>query len=107
MSIGDVGYLDEDGHLFIEGRGDDMVVVGGENVYPIEIEEVIEALSGVKEAAVLGVKDEEYGEVLAAFVAGSVSEQDVISTCKEELASYKVPRRVEVLDELPRTSTGK
>ena len=107
MSIGDLGRLDDDGYLFIEGRADDMVVIGGENVYPIEVEEVIESMSGVNEAAVLGVSDEEYGEVLAAFVAGSVSEQDVISTCKEELASYKVPRRVEVLDELPRTSTGK
>lgn len=107
MSIGDVGYMDTDGHLFIEGRADDMVVVGGENVYPIEIEEVIEALDGVQEAAVLGVKDEEYGEVLAAFVAGSASEDQVIQACKKDLASYKVPRRVEKLDELPRTSTGK
>lgn len=107
MSIGDVGYIDDEGHLFIEGRADDMVVVGGENVYPIEIEEVIESIDGVKEAAVLGVQDEEYGEVLAAFVAGSASEDAVIKACKNELASYKVPRRVEKLDELPRTSTGK
>jgi fatty-acyl-CoA synthase len=107
MSIGDVGYLDDDGHLFIEGRVDDMVVVGGENVYPIEIEETIEAIDGVKEAAVLGVKDEEYGEVLAAFVVGSPSPDEIQSTCKEQLASYKVPRRIEKLDELPRTSTGK
>jgi acyl-CoA synthetase (AMP-forming)/AMP-acid ligase II len=107
MSIGDVGYLDEDGHLFIEGRADDMVVVGGENVYPIEIEATIEAIDGVKEAAVLGVKDEEYGEVLAAFVVGSPSSDEIQSACKEQLASYKVPRRIEKLDELPRTSTGK
>ena len=107
MSIGDLGRLDDDGYLFVEGRADDMVVVGGENVYPVEVEEIIESMSGVDEAAVLGVTDEEYGEVLAAFVVGSVSEDDVISRCKEELASYKVPKRVEVLDELPRTSTGK
>jgi fatty-acyl-CoA synthase len=107
MSIGDLGHLDDDGYLFIEGRADDMVVIGGENVYPIEVEEIIESMSGVDEAAVLGVTDDEYGEVLAAFVVGSVSEDDVISNCKEELASYKVPKRVEVLDELPRTSTGK
>ena len=107
MSIGDLGRLDDDGYLFVEGRADDMVVIGGENVYPIEVEEVIESMSGVNEAAVLGVSDDEYGEVLAAFVAGSVSEDEVISNCKEELASYKVPKRVEVLDELPRTSTGK
>ena len=107
MSIGDLGRIDDDGYLFIEGRADDMVVIGGENVYPIEVEEVIESMSGVDEAAVLGVSDEEYGEVLAAFVVGSISEDQVISNCKEELASYKVPKRVEVLDELPRTSTGK
>jgi fatty-acyl-CoA synthase len=107
MSIGDLGYLDGDGHLFIEGRADDMVVVGGENVYPIEIEELIESLTGVDEAAVLGVKDEEYGEVLAAFVVGSTSEDKVQSACEKDLASYKVPKRVEIVDELPRTSTGK
>jgi len=107
MSIGDLGRLDDEGFLFVEGRADDMVVVGGENVYPVEVEDVIESMSGVDEAAVLGVTDEEYGEVLAAFVVGSVSEEDVISRCKDELASYKVPKRVEVLDELPRTSTGK
>jgi fatty-acyl-CoA synthase len=107
MSIGDLGRLDDDGYLFVEGRADDMVVIGGENVYPIEVEEVIEGIAGVEEAAVLGVTDEEYGEVLAAFVVGSASEDDVMSACKEELASYKVPRRVEKLDELPRTSTGK
>ena len=107
MSIGDLGHQDEDGHIFIEGRADDMVVVGGENVYPIEIEELIESLDGVDEAAVLGVQDDEYGEVLAAFVVGSVSKDQVVESCKKDLASYKVPRRVEVLDELPRTSTGK
>ncbi|MGH2809212.1 MAG: AMP-binding protein [Actinomycetota bacterium] len=107
MSIGDLGRIDDDGYLFVEGRADDMVVVGGENVYPIEVEEVIESLPGVEDAAVLGVTDEEYGEVLAAFVVGSATEDDIINACKEELASYKVPRRVEKLDELPRTSTGK
>ena len=107
MSIGDLGRIDHEGYLFVEGRSDDMVVVGGENVYPVEVEEIIESITGVDEAAVLGVTDEEYGEVLAAFVVGSVTEDDVVSQCKEELASYKVPKRVEILDELPRTSTGK
>jgi len=107
MSIGDLGRLDEKGFLFIEGRADDMVVIGGENVYPIEVEEVIESIDGVSEASVLGVKDEEYGEVLAAFVVGNASEEDVIGTCTRDLASFKVPKRVERIDELPRTSTGK
>jgi len=107
MSIGDVGHLDEDGHLFIEGRSDDMVIVGGENIYPIEIEAVIEAIDGVDEAAVLGVSDEEYGEVLAAFIVGSASKDEVAKICKRELASFKVPRRIEKVPELPRTGTGK
>jgi fatty-acyl-CoA synthase len=107
MSIGDVGHLDEAGHLFIEGRADDMVIVGGENIYPIEIEAVIEAIDGVDEAAVLGVSDEEYGEVLAAFIVGSASKDEVAKICKRELASFKVPRRIEKVPELPRTGTGK
>jgi acyl-CoA synthetase (AMP-forming)/AMP-acid ligase II len=106
-SIGDLGRIDEDGYLFVEGRADDMVVIGGENVYPIEVEELIDGMDGVEESAVLGVTDDEYGEVLAAFVVGSVSEDQVVEKCKSELASYKVPKRVEKLDELPRTSTGK
>ncbi len=107
MSIGDVGHIDSDGHLFIEGRADDMVIVGGENIYPIEIEEVIEGIDGVDEAAVLGIQDDEFGEVLAAFVVGSPSPDEVAKICKRELASFKVPRRIEKLNELPRTATGK
>jgi acyl-CoA synthetase (AMP-forming)/AMP-acid ligase II len=107
LSIGDLGYLDEEGRLFVEGRGDDMVVIGGENVYPVEIEEVIDGIDGVEDVAVVGMKDEEYGEVLAAFVVGSVEPDTVKQTCKKELASFKVPKVVEVVDDLPRTSTGK
>ena len=107
MSIGDLGKLSEDGYLYIEGRADDMVVVGGENVYPIEIEETIQSVSGVDDVAVMGIPDDEYGEVLGAFVVGSASADEITKTCKSELASYKVPKRIEVVDELPRTSTGK
>ena len=106
-SIGDLGHLDENGFLFIDGRADDMVVIGGENVYPVEIEEVIGSISGVDDVAVMGIPDEEYGQVLGAFVVGSVSGDEVKKTCRSELASYKVPKRVELVDELPRTSTGK
>ncbi|MDQ3915997.1 MAG: AMP-binding protein [Actinomycetota bacterium] len=107
MSIGDLGRLDEEGYLYVESRTDDMVVVGGENVYPIEVEQVIEDVPGVTEVTVLGLDDEEYGQVLVAFVVGTASAEDVRAACKAELASYKVPRRIEVVDELPRTSTGK
>lgn len=106
MSIGDLGHFEDD-FLYIDGRADDMVVVGGENVYPIEIESVIESIKGVEDVTVTGVPDDEYGEVLVAFVVGSASEQEIKKVCKNELASYKVPKRVEKLDELPRTSTGK
>ncbi|MGH2788942.1 MAG: AMP-binding protein [Actinomycetota bacterium] len=107
MSIGDAGYRDDEGFLFIEGRADDMVVVGGENVYPIEIEEVIESIPGVREAAVVGIDDPAYGQVLAAFVAGSATADAIDRRCRDELASFKIPRRIEIVDELPRTSTGK
>ena len=107
MSIGDLGRLDDEGYLYVESRSDDMVVVGGENVYPIEVEQVIEDVPGVNEVTVLGLEDEEYGHVLVAFVVGNASVEDVRAACKKELASYKVPRRIEVVDELPRTSTGK
>ncbi|MGH2723719.1 MAG: AMP-binding protein [Actinomycetota bacterium] len=107
LAVGDLGHLDERGYLFVEGRADDMVVVGGENVYPVEVEQVIERVAGVDEVAVVGVPDPEYGRVLAAFVAGSASEEDVLKACRAELASFKVPRHVDIVDELPRTSTGK
>ena len=107
MSIGDLGHLDHEGYLYVEGRADDMIVVGGENIYPVEVEHVIENLRGVDEVAIIGVPDEEYGEVLVAFVVGSVSEQEVANACRKELASYKVPRRIEIIDELPRNATGK
>ena len=107
MTIGDLGYVDDEGFLFIEGRADDMVVVGGENIYPVEIEEALDNLDGVEDVAVMGVPDDEYGEVLGAFVVGNVTAEQVQKHCKDQLASYKVPKRVEILDELPRTSTGK
>ena len=107
LSIGDVGHLDDEGRLFVEGRGDDMVVIGGENVYPAEIEDVIDGMDGVDDVAVVGVNDDEFGEVLAAFVVGSVDPDAVKETAKKELASFKVPKRVEIVDGLPRTSTGK
>jgi fatty-acyl-CoA synthase len=107
MSIGDLGKLDDDGYLYVESRSDDMVVVGGENVYPIEVEEVIENISGVDEVTVLGIEDDEYGHVLAAFVVGNVTPDKVKKQCKSELASFKVPKKVKVVKELPRTSTGK
>jgi fatty-acyl-CoA synthase len=107
LALGDLGRVDEEGYLHVEGRGDEMVVVGGENVYPIEVEEAISKLDGVNDVAVLGVEDEEYGQVLAAFYEGSSDPDAIREACKEALASFKVPRRVEKVDSLPRTATGK
>jgi acyl-CoA synthetase (AMP-forming)/AMP-acid ligase II len=107
LSLGDIGWLDKDGYLHVEGRADDMAVIGGENVYPAEVEEVIRRVDGVTDVAVAAIPDEEYGQALAAFVVGSVPPEAVLKACRAELASFKVPRRVESVDDLPRTATGK
>jgi acyl-CoA synthetase (AMP-forming)/AMP-acid ligase II len=111
MSSGDVGYLDEAGRLFVVGRDDEMIVSGGENVYPIEVEKTLASHPEVAEAAVIGVGDEQYGQRLAAFVVlepgGSATPDALKQHVRDNLANYKVPRELSVLDELPRGSTGK
>jgi fatty-acyl-CoA synthase len=111
MHSGDVGYLDDAGRLFVVGRDDEMIVSGGENVYPIEVEKTLAAHPEVAEAAVVGVDDEQYGQRLAAFVvldAGAAATPETLKAhVRENLANYKVPRQIAVLDELPRGSTGK
>jgi acyl-CoA synthetase (AMP-forming)/AMP-acid ligase II len=111
LSSGDVGHLDEAGRLFIDGRDDEMIVSGGENVFPREVEDCLAALDGIVEVAVIGVEDVEFGQRLAAFVVlgsgVSLSEADLRAHVKTNLASYKTPREVEFLDELPRNATGK
>ncbi|KAA0102257.1 bile acid CoA ligase [Mycolicibacterium sp. P1-18] len=110
MSSGDVGYLDADGRLFVVGRDDEMIVSGGENVYPIEVEKVLAAHPAVAEASVLGVDDEDYGQRLAAFVVltdGSATTDDLKAHVRANLANFKVPRSITVLESLPRGSTGK
>jgi acyl-CoA synthetase (AMP-forming)/AMP-acid ligase II len=111
MSSGDVGYLDANGRLFVVGRDDEMIVSGGENVYPIEVEKILTAHPDVAEAAVIGVDDEQYGQRLAAFVVpapgASTSADDLKQHVRENLANYKVPREIAIVDELPRSSTGK
>jgi len=111
MSSGDVGYLDAAGRLFVVGRDDEMIVSGGENVYPIEVEKTLSTHPEVAEATVLGVDDEQYGQRLAAFVVltdGSAATEDALKQhVRDNLANYKVPRSITVLAELPRNSTGK
>jgi fatty-acyl-CoA synthase len=111
MSSGDVGHLDEEGRLFVEGRDDDMIVSGGENVFPAEVEDLIGSHEAVSEVAVIGVDDEQFGKRLKAFVVtkggASLSEDDVKQYVRDHLARYKIPRDVEFVDELPRNTTGK
>ncbi|MBX5470695.1 MAG: AMP-binding protein [Thermoleophilaceae bacterium] len=111
MSTGDVGHLDDQGRLFVEGRDDEMIVSGGENVFPSEVEELLARHEKVAEVAVIGVDDEEFGQRLKAFVVprdgAQLGADEVRAYVKANLARYKVPRDVEFLDELPRNATGK
>jgi fatty-acyl-CoA synthase len=111
LASGDVGHFDDRGLLFIDGRDDDMIVSGGENVYPLEIEHLLAEREDVLEAAVIGVPDAEFGQRLKAFVVpapGVTLDADTVRAfVKSNLARYKVPREVEFLDELPRNATGK
>jgi acyl-CoA synthetase (AMP-forming)/AMP-acid ligase II len=110
-SSGDVGHFDSDGRLFIDGRDDEMIVSGGENVFPREVEDLLADHEAVEEVAVIGVEDEEFGQRLKAFVViqggTEVSAQDLTAHVKANLAAYKSPREIEFLDELPRNATGK
>ncbi len=109
MSSGDLGWFDEAGRLHVAGRDDDMIVSGGENVFPQEVEDCLVAHEHVGEVAALGVPDDDYGQRLRAFVVrtGEVSEDELRDHVKAHLARFKVPREIVFLDELPRNATGK
>jgi fatty-acyl-CoA synthase len=111
LSSGDVGHFDQAGRLFVDGRDDDMIVSGGENVFPAEVEDLLAAHADIVEVAVFGVDDEKFGQRLKAVVVlkdgSSLSADEVKKHVKANLAAYKVPRDVDFMDELPRTSTGK
>jgi long-chain acyl-CoA synthetase len=110
-TMGDVGYLDDDGFLFIVDRQADMVISGGVNIYPLEIEAVLHGMPGVADCAVFGIPDDEFGESLAAAVqcvpGALLTADDVRGYIREHMASYKVPRVVAFHDQLPREDTGK
>jgi acyl-CoA synthetase (AMP-forming)/AMP-acid ligase II len=111
MSSGDVGHFDEQGRLWVAGRDDEMIVSGGENVFPREVEDLLAAHEAVCEVAVVGVEDEEFGQRLRAFVVvesgREPSPDELRDYVKANLARYKVPREVVFIDELPRNATGK
>ena len=111
LSSGDVGHFDRDGRLFIDGRDDEMIVSGGENVFPREVEDLLAAHAAIAEVAVIGVDDDEFGQRLKAFVVlrerDSLGEDELQEHVKRNLARYKVPREIVFLDSLPRNATGK
>ncbi len=113
---GDMARFDEDGHLAITGRIKEMLIIGGENVFPREIEEVINRHPAIKDSAIIGKPDPMRGEVPIAFVeiepdtldpGTDFDPQEVLTLCREHLAGYKVPKQVRPIDTLPRSGTGK
>ncbi len=111
VSSGDVGHFDAQGRLFIDGRDDEMIISGGENVFPREVEDLLHLHPGVLEAAAVGVPDEQFGQRLSVFVVqregADLTDEDIKQYVRDNLARYKVPRTVTFLDELPRNPTGK
>ena len=111
VSSGDVGHFDGEGRLYVDGRDDEMIVSGGENVFPAEVEDVIARMDGVVEVAVIGVEDDRFGQALVAYVAregeSGPDEDEIRRQVKERLASYKAPREVVFIERLPRNATGK
>ena len=108
---GDAGFFDEDGFLFIHDRVKDMIISGGENIYPAEVENALMSHPDIIDAAVVGVPDDKWGETVKAFVIlseGKIqSEADIISFSKEQIASYKCPTSVDFINDIPRNPSGK
>jgi fatty-acyl-CoA synthase len=111
IATGDVGHFDAVGRLFIDGRDDEMIVSGGENVFPAEVEELLSAHPAIEEAAVIGVEDEQFGQRLQAFVVlrpgAELTEDQIKDYVRDNLARYKTPRDVVFVNELPRNPSGK
>ena len=107
FTVGDLGRLDADGYLYLEGRREDLVITGGVNVYPVEVEAVLAEVPGVTDVAVFGVDDPEWGERVCAAVVGSADERALSGHARARLAPYKRPKEYFSLGELPRTTTGK
>ncbi|MBD3307320.1 AMP-binding protein [candidate division KSB3 bacterium] len=108
---GDLGYMDEDGFVYIADRKKDMIIVGGENVYPKEVENVLTQYPGIQDAGVIGIEDPIRGEVPKAYIVpklgASIDEKDVLAFCRKHLAQFKIPRSIEIIDEIPKNVTGK
>lgn len=107
VSAGDLGWKDEEGYFYIADRRDDLIISGGFNVYPREVESVLETVDGVQEVAVVAADHPEWGQQVVAFISGKASVEELDAVARRELAGYKVPRRYEFVDEMPRNASGK
>jgi len=107
---GDTGFVDQDGDLFVTGRADDMIITGGENVSPVEVESCLSLHDGVAEVAVVGLPDVRWGKIVVAFIKrrGDVTAEDLDRHCRESgLANFRRPRRIVFVDEIPKSPVGK
>ena len=109
LKTGDIGYLDEEGYLYVIDRRSDLIISGGENIYPAEIEKILAAHPAVKEAGICGIEDQTWGQVPIAFVVlkKQLTEDELIDFCKTQLATYKLPKRIYFVNELPRSGSNK
>jgi long-chain acyl-CoA synthetase len=111
VHTGDLGHLDEGGYLFLTGRASDLIIRGGENISPSEIDAVLDTHPAVEEAAAFGVQDDQWGERVEAAVrllpGATVTEDELIALCKTQLSGAKRPERIYIVDDFPRTATGK
>ena len=111
VHTGDAGYIDDEGYVYLKDRIKDMVVSGGENIYPVEVENALAKHQAIADVAVIGVPDEKFGEALLAFVVTkpdmTLEVDEMIEFCRDKIAGYKIPRQLELIDELPRNPSGK
>jgi acyl-CoA synthetase (AMP-forming)/AMP-acid ligase II len=107
VTVGDLGHLDEEGFLFISDRRSDLILSGGMNVYPSEVEDVLAGCDGVVECAVIGLSDQTWGQAVTACVVGTATDDELDAWCRGALAGYKLPRRYVHVEELPKSAVGK
>jgi long-chain acyl-CoA synthetase len=107
FTVGDLGRIDDDGYVYLDGRREDLIISGGVNVYPAEVEQVLGEVAGVDDIAVYGVDDEQWGQRVCAAVVGSVAPEKLAAHAREHLAPAKRPKEYHRVETLPRTPTGK
>jgi long-chain acyl-CoA synthetase len=107
FTVGDLGRVDEEGYVYLDGRREDLVISGGVNVYPAEVEDVLSCLDGVEDIAVYGMPDDRWGQRVCAAYVGAITPDQVAAYAREHLAPAKRPKELHRLDALPRTATGK